>query len=182
MQTAPLLSLSGKAKGGLSYGPMGDPPQTPHKQIVSRIYTTSGWVAGTFHVPDGGTLLELLDRSKFFTLTDVTLPQGGEPLPFFALARTATVLVLPGEGATLDPKSQGDVRHQVSCLLEHGVVMGGLHLPSEVRVSDHLIGTERFFLLGNCTIGIDAAGKGGSVEATHAAILNAQSVVGVAEM
>ena len=32
------------------------------------------------------------------------------------------------------------------------------------------------------TVGIDAAGSGGSVEATHAAILNAQRVVGVAEM
>jgi len=161
---------------------MGEAPQTPHTKVVSRIYTTSGWVVGTFHVPAGDTLQGLLDRSRFFTLTDVTLPQGGDPLPFFALSRPATVLVLPGEDATVDPTGQGDVQHQVSCLLEHGVVMGALHLPAEVRVSDHLIGTERFFLLGDCTVGIDAEGRGGSVEATSAAILNSQRVVGVAEM
>ena len=161
---------------------MGDAPQTPHTQVVSRIFTTSGWVVGTFHVPSGASLLGLLDRSKFFTLTNVTLPQGGDPLPFFALSRIATVLILPGEGATLNPTAQGEVKHQVSCLLEKGVVMGALHLPADVRVSDHLVGTERFFVLGDCTVGIDAGGRGGSVEATPAAILNAQRVVGVAEM
>lgn len=137
---------------------------------------------GTFHVPAGETLLGVLDRSKFFTLTHVTLPQGGDALPFFALSRTATVLILPGATGIVTPAPEGHVHHQVSCLLERGVVMGALHLPASVRVSDHLIGTERFFVLGDCTVGIDAGGRGGSVEATHAAILNAQRVVGVAEM
>jgi hypothetical protein len=161
---------------------MGEAPQTPHTQVVSRIFTSSGWVVGTFHVPAGDTLLGHLERSKFFTLTDVVLPQGGDALPFFALAREATVLVVPGEPDAVSPTAQGGVKHQVSCLLERGVVMGALHLPDEIRVSDHLIGAERFFVLGDCTVGIDAEGRGGSVEAATAAILNAQRVVGVAEM
>jgi len=161
---------------------MGDAPQTPHTQVTSRIYTTSGWVVGSFHVPTGETLCGLLEKSKFFTLTDVTLPQGGEPLAFFALARTATVLIIPGEGAAIDPRSQGDTKRQVSCLLEHGVVMGALYLPGEVRVSDHLVGSDRFFVVGDCTVGIDTTGRPASVEATHAAIINARRVVGVAEM
>ncbi len=161
---------------------MGEVPTTPHTQVVSRIFTSSGWVVGTFHVPAGDSLLSHLERSKFFTLTDVVLPQGGDALPFFALSRDATVLILPGEPEAVKPSAQGEVLHQVSCLLEKGVVMGTLHLPGEVRVSDHLLGTERFFVLGDCTVGIDAGGRGGSVEAAAATILNAQRVVGVAEM
>ncbi len=161
---------------------MGEAPQTPHTQVVSRIFTSSGWVVGTFHVPAGESLLSLLERSKFFSLTEVVLPQGGDALPFFALAREATVLVVPGEPDAVDPAAQGGIKHQVSCLLEHGVVMGTLHLQNGVRVSDHLIGAKRFFVVGDCTVGIDADERGGSMEAATAAILNAQRVVGVAEM
>lgn len=150
----------------------------PQKKIPSRIYTPSGFILGTFHVSERQSLVSHLESNDFFTLTDVTLPRQSRPLPFLALQRSATLLVVPS-GAEPVTGIEGGVVHQVSCLLSGGVVMGALRLPDKERVSDHLMGTKGFVVLRDCTIGVDESGR---VEATQVALVNARAVVGVAEM
>ncbi len=162
---------------------MTDPTATvPRKQVPSRIFTPGGWIVGTFHLAMGEEMLAHLDRSQFFTLTEVKLPHQNRPLPFLALQRTATILVLPGDASVVRDASPETEVHQVSCLLEGGVVMGALRLPKDVRVSDHLMGTSRFFVLRDCTVGLDRTAGTHSVEAAPAALVSARRVVGVAEM
>jgi hypothetical protein len=158
------------------------PPTVQRKQVPSRIFTQAGWIIGTFHLSLDEDLPTHLNRSEFFTLTEVKLPHQMRPLPFMALQRTATILVLPGDPSVVPEAPAGTVVHQVSCLLEGGVVMGALRLPRDLRVSDHLIGASRFFVLRDCTVGLDRTSGTPSVEAASAALVSAQRVVGVAEM
>jgi len=162
--------------------PEGTRPE--HKRLAARIYTPSGWIVGNFHVPQGRQLLPFLNETKqFFTLTDVQLPGHTRPLSFLAVQRSATILVVPAEAENIGGDVTGvATTHQVSCLLHGGLLMGALRLPSTVRVSDHLMATAQFFLLRDCTIGLDDPQRGGSVEATRLVLVNASRLVGVAEV
>ena len=147
------------------------------------MWTSAGWLTGTLHVPVDIPLLSFLNRpDDFLTLTEVQLPWQRNPLPFLALQRNATLLVIP-EVDEVEGATEGPVSHQVSCLLQGGVVMGTLRLPHDERVSDRLTRRQRFFVLRDCTVGIDANADGDrqTIEGTPAAILNGSRLVGVAE-
>jgi hypothetical protein len=150
--------------------------------VAARIWTSSGWIVGTFHVPTAQPLLAFLNHTEdFFRLTDVQLPWQSRTLDFLALQRNAMQLVLPHAGE-LDSDGDGAVPHQVSCLLEGGVVMGTLGLPERERVSDRLIALQHFFVLRDCTVGLDYQAGRSSVESASRAVINASRVIGVAEM
>lgn len=158
-----------------------DSERVKQRTVAARVYTPSGWIHATFHLPAELAFLAFLNRTEdFFTLTSVYLPWQQKPLDFLALQRSAALLVLPdpSEAGTVD---EGMIPHQVSCLLQGGVVMGTLHLPKEERVSDRLMHGGHFHALRNCTVGLDAT-AGARVEGAPAALVNATRVVGIAEM
>jgi len=162
---------------------MTDAARPEQRKVTARIYTPSGWILATFHVPTGQGFTDFLNASKdFFALTEVQLPRQTKPLAFLALQRTAAILLMPEDREIGEPED-GSVTHQVSCLLEGGVLMGALRLPESMRVSDHLMDrSSRFLVLRDCTVGLDAAGGNASVEAASVAIVNSGRVVGVSEM
>ncbi len=166
---------------------MGEGPVVEHPRIAARIYTPSGWIGATFHVPEGETLVSYLNDKgpagarRFVTLTDVTLPGQGDPLPFFALQRSAILFVVAGEEAHLPTgQADGTQERRVVCLFEGGVVMGALDTPVGQRVSDVFAHADGFFLLRECTIGAGDAARP-SMEAHGAVVASASRLLGVAE-
>lgn len=136
------------------------------------------------HVPEEEPLLDFLngDRS-FLTLTDVVLAQGTK-LPFLALALDAVILVQPSVDELIETSARSSQRtaiRQVSCLFPGGMLMGSLPLPADTRVSDEMMSSGEFFLVGNCTLGIDDA-SAPAMEASPHVLLHARKIIGVAEM
>lgn len=148
-----------------------------------RLFTPTGWVIGTMHLPDDTALLPFLNSGEaFFRMTNVSLPEQPRTIPFLALQRKAVLIVVPGEKALLglDEHAQG-VRHEVACLFSGGLVMGTLPLPKGVRVSDELMQSERFFAIEDCTLGIDASPEP-VMEAEELVFVHAAEMFGVAEL
>lgn len=163
-----------------------DSDRPAQRLVPARIYTPSGWIAGTFHVLEEQPLLDYLNGAGgFFTLTDVTLPGQTSRLGFLALQRAAAIVVVPAEAELIDSEARASARteaHVVSCLFEGGLLMGSLALPEGVRVSDELMAAPGFLVVGQCTIGIDRSASKPSVEAAPTALVQASRIVGVAEM
>ncbi len=148
-----------------------------------RVFTPSGWVIGTMHVPDGAGLLPHLNGDEgFFRMTNVSLPEQPQTIPFLALQRKAVLIVVPGEKALLGlESSERQVRHEVACLFDGGLVMGTLPLPKGVRVSDELMQSKEFFAIEDCTLGIDASPEP-VMEAEELVFVHAAEMFGVAEL
>jgi len=148
-----------------------------------RLFTPTGWVIGTIHLPGGVGLLPFLNGGEaFFRMTNVSLPEQPRTIPFLALQRKAVLIVVPGEETLLglDEHSQG-VRHEVACLFNGGLVMGTLPLPKGIRVSDELMQSEEFFAIEDCTLGIDASPEP-TMEAEELVFVHAAEMFGVAEL
>lgn len=161
--------------------PVTNPTQ---RKVGTRILTPGGWVVGTLHVPERQTLLSFLNATEaFFRLTSVSLPDQPETLPFLALARKAAfVVVPPGEALIgLEHNPEDYVRHEVVCLFNGGMLMGTLPLASGVRVSDELMHSEEFFLVEDCTLGLDGAIEP-IMEAEPLVLVHASELFGVAEL
>lgn len=148
-----------------------------------RLFTPTGWVIGTLHVPEGMALLPFLNGGEaFFRMTNVSLPAQPQTIPFLALQRKAVWLVVPGEEAALGLHGDdGRERHEVACLFAGGLVMGTLRLPKGARVSDELMQSEEFFAIEDCTVGIDAS-PDPVMEAEELVFVHAAEMFGVAEL
>lgn len=147
-----------------------------------RIYTPTGWVIGTVHVPDGIPLLSFLNREEsFFRMTNVSMPEQPRTIPFLALQRKAVLIVVPGEDERELVEGPHLVRHEVACLFDGGLVMGTLLLEEGVRVSDELMQSNQFFAIENCTVGIDASPEP-VMEAEELVFVHAAEMFGVAEL
>jgi hypothetical protein len=148
-----------------------------------RLFTPTGWVIGTLHVPQGVGLLPFLSSDEaFFRMTNVSLPGQPPTIPFLALQRKAILIVVPGEDALLGiHEDDGRNRHEVTCLFAGGLVMGTLPLPKGVRVSDELMQSEQFFAIEDCTLGIDASPEP-LMEAEELVFVHAAEMFGVAEL
>lgn len=160
--------------------------ERPELRLVPvRVLTSAGWITGTLHVPRAMPLLDFLeDERRFVSLSGVKLPIGAE-LPFFALAKSAIVLLQPTPEELVEAVTRTSGRsrlHQVSCLFEGGLVMGTLALPSDRRVSDELLASKGFVVLGHCTIGVDAPAKAPVMEAGLHVLVHAPRLIGVTEM
>ena len=166
---------------------MGDSqaPRPAQRKSPVRVYSTSGWIEGTLHVPQALPLLDFLNEGRrFFTLTDVTLERG-VTFPFLALARSAIIFVEPHAEELVEGSAHTSVRtrlRQVSCLFPGGMVMGSLGLREDARVSDELLDSGSFFLVANCTVGTDSAGTAPTMAAMAHVLLQASKVIGVAEV
>lgn len=149
---------------------------------TARLFTPTGWVIGTLHLPEGMGLLPFLNRDEsFFRMTNVSLPEQPRTIPFLALQRKAILIVVPGEDALLGMHDDGRDRHEVTCLFAGGLVMGTLPLPKGVRVSDELMQSEEFFAIEDCTLGIDASPEP-LMEAEELVFVHAAEMFGVAEL
>ena len=147
-----------------------------------RVYTPTGWVIGTVHLPAGVSLLSFLNGDEsFFRMTNVSLPEQPRTIPFLALQRKAVLIVAPGEDAGVPPSPPDLVRHDVACLFDGGLVMGTLSLPEGVRVSDELMQSNEFFAIEDCTVGIDASPEP-IMEAEELVYVHAAEMFGVAEL
>ncbi|MFW2389043.1 MAG: hypothetical protein ACN4G0_11950 [Polyangiales bacterium] len=148
-----------------------------------RVFTPTGWVIGTLHVPAGAGLLPFLNGDDaFFRMTNVSLPEQPQSIPFLALQRKAVLLVVPGEDALLGLHDEGGLeRHEVACLFAGGLVMGTLPLPRGIRVSDELMLSKEFFAIEDCTVGIDASPEP-TMEAEELVFVHAAEMFGVAEL
>ena len=148
-----------------------------------RLFTPTGWVIGTMHLPGGTPLLPFLNGDEaFFRMTNVSLPEQPRTIPFLALQRKAVLIVVPGENTSLglDEGGQG-VRHEIACLFDGGLVMGTLPLPKGIRVSDELMQSKEFFAIEDCTLGIDASPEP-VMEAEELVFVHAAEMFGVAEL
>jgi len=157
------------------------------RKIPARIHTLAGRISGNLHVLVAHSIVDHLDYAgNFLTLTDVLLPGHTQPMPFFALQRSAALAVIPDapEDALALAGAPADSRpHAVACLLEQGVLNGTLDLPRGIRVSDHLVASAGFLVVRNCTLGTSGgASEAFSVEMTPIVLVNAARVIGVAEM
>ena len=148
-----------------------------------RFFTPTGWVIGTLHVPAGMGLLPFLNGDEgFFRMTNVSLPEQPQTIPFLALQRKAALIVVPGEDALLGLHEDDErARHEVTCLFAGGLVMGTLPLPRGVRVSDELMQSTEFFAIEDCTLGIDASPEA-IMEAEELVFVHAAEMFGVAEL
>lgn len=148
-----------------------------------RLFTPTGWVIGTMHIPEGTGLLPFLNGEEaFFRMTNVSLPEQPRTIPFLALQRKAVLVVVPGEDTALGLFQKDDrERHEVACLFDGGLVMGTLPLPRGVRVSDELMHSQEFFAIEDCTLGIDAAPEP-VMEAEELVFVHAAEMFGVAEL
>ena len=118
----------------------------------------------------------------FFRMTNVSLPAQPQTIPFMALQRKAALVVVPGEDAMLGVHQHDDeVRHDVACLFDGGLVMGMLPLPKGVRVSDELMQSREFFAIEDCTLGIDASPEP-IMEAEELVFVHAAEMFGIAEL
>jgi hypothetical protein len=148
-------------------------------ETTVRLFTPTGWVIGTLHVPAGTGLLPYLNGGEaFFRMTNVSLPEQPSTIPFLALQRKAVLVVVPLLG--LHEHDEG-VRHEVACLFDGGLVMGSLPLPKGVRVSDELMQSKEFFAIEDCTLGIDASPEP-IREAEELVFVHAAEMFGVAEL
>jgi len=156
----------------------------PLRGIPSVIYTTGGWIRGTFHVPTMHGFLEYLNLSgDMLKLTGVILPYLEMELRFFALRRGKALLVMPDCDLALlqlpEPTAQYHV-HRVSFLLEGGTVTGSLAIEEDIRVSDYLANHDGFLVLRNCRFGAHDAPV---EEESHFPMLlvNSATVVGASD-
>lgn len=151
------------------------------RTIECRVLTTAGFVHGHFHVPRQVPFVDHLQATEhFYTLTDVRLPGQSRTVPFLALQRSATLLVVPAVDEWPNRTDSQKIT-RVSCLFQGGVLFGKLSLAPGVRVSDHLA-EDRFIVVWGATLGLDRTDEDPSLEAASIVLVHTSRLVGVAEM
>ena len=150
--------------------------------IPLSVYTTAGWVVGSASAPPLQGLLDFLNQSKgFIKLTSVTLPSSAT-LPFFALQRTAAILLVPTASEKMTAAVGTTSPRRVSILLDAGVLTGTMDIVTNLRVSDYLMKHSDFLGLRDCEIHIAAGGLAPPLPAPIPHIIvNAQRVIGASE-
>ena len=156
------------------------------RSIPVRILTSAGWLTGSLHLPAKSRLVEQLNRpTVFFRLTNVTLHGRNVQLPFLALHRHDMILVLPPATETdlhYVPETEPLSPHEVTCLLELGMVTGTIHTLRGVRTSDFVLNKQGFILVERATLRMGGlGGQAESIDREEKVIVNASCVLGVAE-
>ena len=150
--------------------------------IPVSVYTTAGWVTGNASAPPLQSVLDFLNQSKsFIKLTAVTLPSSAT-LPFFALQRSAAILVIPTADEKMPPAVGTTSPRRVSILLETGVMTGTIDIITNLRVSDYLMKHSDFLGLRDCEIHVAASGPAVDMPTSFPlVIVNAQRIIGASE-
>lgn len=155
-----------------------------NQELEARLFTTAGWVGGSFLVPPKRSLTDFANQDHdFFKLKDVTLPGLSDVIPFFTLQRMSVILMIPTDSQEGIDSSLAGVKDQkdVSCAFDNGVVSGSLTVGSGIRVSDFMIKRQMFFYLRDCTLFLRTAGKPEITRNIPLIIINRQKIIGVSE-
>lgn len=138
----------------------------------------------------------MAQAEPFFSLTEVTVPRMGAPMPFMALQKRAAIVMVPLE-ASSPPAEPGTEEKNVAVLLEGGMVLGSMDVPHGRRVSDELLAAVSFVAVRDCTIGIDESpdmlaaepanrqttrGGGARMQSADFALVNTARLLGIAEV
>ena len=127
---------------------------------------------------------QLDSASEFFRLTDVSFIGKERTMPFFALQKAATTIVIPPgkEGNLVRQVHEDQKAHRVHCIFDRGVVSGDLVIRSNIRVSDYLVKQQGFILLRRCRLRLGDLQDEFFMEETHPSIMvNAPRVFGFSE-
>jgi hypothetical protein len=155
------------------------------REVPLRAVTTAGVVEGTLRVAKSHILLDAVNHGhEFMSLTDVHVRDAPQRIPFFALRRSETLLLVPTSAAE-DPDDVAARRgslvdHDVMCLLPTGSISGKLSILKDARVSDFLANQRAFFVLRECRAWLSATGF--LDERPPVLLVNAARVVGVTEL
>jgi hypothetical protein len=153
------------------------------RAVRCRVLTQAGWISGTLHIPGHARLAEFLARDEpVLRLTSVTLPGQALVHEFFALERDAVIAIdAPGERPLADPHPVATTSHEVSWLLQGGVIQGTVDVPGELRLSDHVRRPHPLVVRG-CTVFLrNAAGGTDAEPGVEALVLRAAATIGVSE-
>src|SRR5262249_30587150 len=120
-------------------------------------------------------------KGLFFTLTDVTLPNGAGKVDCFSVRRDAISLVIAdcveAHLCLHHPSSARYVPHKVSFLLEDVAIDGTVGMLENVEVSDYVLHHTGFHLVRNCVAhGEEHLGT------LPLVFINSTRVIGVSEM
>ncbi len=159
------------------------PSQTPLSVIV---FTPSGFIRGTLHLPVVKTLPSFLNaQDEILKLTEAVLPGSDLVHPFLALHKSSVILVVPQglEAAKPAPGAMPLERRAVTCLLSLGSIRGHLDMPENLRTSDFLLRNTGFIEFHECFVG--STSYFDPSEATGAplplVLVNSRNMVGVTE-
>ena len=157
------------------------------RPIQVLAFTPSGWIRGTFHVPEVQNFLSFLNhQDELLKLTDVVLPGSQQTESFLGLYKSATLLVVP-VGELRDPGPRPTIgTHEsrlVTCLLSLGSIRGRLDVPEIQRTSDFLLRRPGFMELRHCHIGPNPflLPEETQKESMPVVFVNTQALVGTAE-
>lgn len=163
-----------------------DSPRPLQTAVPVIVFTPSGFIRGTLHLPAVKTLQSFLNsQDEILKLTEAVLPGSDQVHPFLALHKSAITLVVP-QGAVEAPKvGMAAPREQrlVTCLLTLGSMRGHLEVPESLRTSDFLLRNTGFIEFHQCYVGSTTYFD--PSEATGAplplVIVNSRNMVGVTE-
>jgi len=162
-------------------------PRPIQTAIPVIVFTPSGFIRGTLHLPAVKTLPSFLNaQDEILKLTDAVLPGSDQVHPFLALHKSAILLVVPQEGVEIPKPATGAVNRElrpVTCLLSLGSIRGHLDVPENLRTSDFLLRNPGFIEFHQCYVG--STSYFDPSEATGAPLplvmVNARNMVGVTE-
>lgn len=164
-----------------------DSPRQPQTPVPVIVFTPSGFIRGTLHLPNVKTLQSFLNsQDEILKLTEAVLPGSDQIHPFLALHKSAITLVVP-QGAFDQPKAAiGAAPRElrlVTCLLSLGSMRGHLEVPESLRTSDFLLRNTGFIEFHQCYVGstsyFDPSEATG--EPLPLVIVNSRNMVGVTE-
>ena len=162
-------------------------PRPSQTAIPVIVFTPSGFIRGTLHLPVVKTLPSFLNaQDEILKLTEAVLPGSDLVHPFLALHKSAILLVVPQGGLDTPKPGLGAMaleRRAVTCLLSQGSIRGHLDIPENLRTSDYLLRNTGFIEFHQCYVGSTAYFDPN--EATGAplplVIVNSRNMVGVTE-
>lgn len=155
-----------------------------NQETAARLYTTSGWIDGSFLIPPKRSLTDFANQNHdFFKLRAVRLPGLSDEIPFFALQRHSVILMIPDIPKEGVDSSLASVREQkdVSCAFDNGVVSGMLTVGAGIRMSDFMLKRQMFFYLKDCSLFLRTAGKAEITKDIPLIIINREKIIGVSE-
>ena len=146
------------------------------RAAAARVFTGAGWLEGTFHLGKLDSFAEYLAHHTWYPMTEVAMTKVGM-MPFFALAREATVLVAPRHDV---PQLVGGPRQPLKATLifQGGSIDATVELPANLRLSDFVGRAVGFLPVRNATVRVWADHGAQSYERLF---VNPARLVGVTE-
>ena len=156
------------------------------REIFAQCWTEGTWLSGGICLPAKRALADHLNqKDAFLKLRNVALSHKKAPLAFLALRLDRVPLIVPSELDGLDPARMSGtgltVSHRVLCLLRGAILSGTLETLENLRVSDFLQRSPRYFTLRDCTLRVPNRSKLPFQNPIELVLVNADCVTGVAE-